>query len=160
VAYALRIYIMNYFKNTSRDKAPRDNRAFFAWEQMAAAATMTIAFLVTYAVAPTSELRAAVDTPHPAWALATTSGLAYGLVAFFSVFIFMFKGRTATFAGLVNRLTSLLAGTFGTLLVALFFGGRWPEITDWISLCFVLAAVACLAHAERQTEKQRARVAA
>src|ERR1051325_4501443 len=31
------------------------------------------------------------------------------MVAFFSVFIFMFKGRTATFAGLVNRLTSLAA---------------------------------------------------
>ena len=45
------------------------------------------------------------------------SGIPYGAVAFFSVFIFMFQGRTATFAGLVNRLTSLIAGTTATLLL-------------------------------------------
>jgi hypothetical protein len=122
---------------------------------MAAAITMLLAFGVVLAVSSASQqrvlvdLRAAVVAPHPAWSLALLSGLAYGLVAFFSVFIFMFKGRTATFAGLVNRLTSLLAGTTATLLFALFFGGQWPVLADWISLGFILAAVACLAWAER-----------
>ncbi len=162
VAYALRIYIMNYFKNTSVGSAPRDNRAFFAYEQLSAAATMLLGFAAAYVLAPTSdgrvlhELRAAVEAPHRAWLAASASGLAYGMVGFFSVFIFMFKGRTATFAGLVNRLTSLVAGTTATLIVAAFFGGRWPGSADWISLGFILAAVACLVHAERANASARA----
>jgi hypothetical protein len=72
------------------------------------------------------------------------------MVAFFSVFIFMFKGRTATFAGLVNRLTSLIAGTTATLVFGLVFGGRLPGLTDWVSLCFILGAVAFLTIAERR----------
>ncbi|RZA06570.1 MAG: hypothetical protein EOP11_09985 [Proteobacteria bacterium] len=65
-----------------------------------------------------------------------------------SFWIFMFQGRTSTFAGLVNRLTSLVAGTFATLLFALFFAGKWPKPLDWISLGFILVAVLFLARAE------------
>jgi drug/metabolite transporter (DMT)-like permease len=78
------------------------------------------------------------------------AGTAYGLVAFFSVFIFMYKGRTATFAGLVNRLTSLVAGTAATLIFAVVFGGKLPKPADWVSLGFILVAVAFLARAERR----------
>ena len=78
------------------------------------------------------------------------AGTAYGLVAFFSVFIFMYKGRTATFAGLVNRLTSLVAGTAATLIFAVVFGGKLPKPADLVSLGFILVAVAFLARAERR----------
>jgi hypothetical protein len=92
----------------------------------------------------------AVHTPHPQWAPAALGGLPYGIVAFFSVFLFMFKGRTATFAGLVNRLTSLVAGTSATVLFHLAFGGKAPSNEDWLSLLFILIAVGFLAAAERR----------
>ncbi len=62
----------------------------------------------------------------------------------------MFKGRTATFAGLVNRLTSLIAGTAATLLFALIWDGEYPEAEDWITLGFILIAVAFLSKAEKK----------
>ena len=71
-------------------------------------------------------------------------------MAFFSVFLFMFKGRTATFAGLANRLTSLLAGTTATLFFHFAFGGKFPETQDWVSLAFIFIAVGFLWRAERK----------
>src|SRR5207249_4900259 len=81
---------------------------------------------------------------------AILAGLPYGLVAFFSVFIFMFKGRTATFAGLVNRLTSLVAGTTATVLCALLFRLNFPKAQDWASLGLILVAVWFLSRAEQK----------
>lgn len=118
VAYAVRIYLMNYFKNTRRAGVEQDNKGFFALEQL--------------------------------------SSSAFGGVAVFSVFIFMFKGRSATFAGLVNRLTSLVAGIAATLGSALVFGGSWPSSRDWVALGFILAAVAALTRAERRRAALRA----
>jgi drug/metabolite transporter (DMT)-like permease len=86
---------------------------------------------------------------HPSWT-AILSGVPYGIVAFFSVFIFMFKGRTATFAGLVNRLTSLLAGTAATLLLFVFFKTEFPSVKDWLSVAFILIAVYFLTRAEKR----------
>src|SRR5208337_879986 len=111
-----------------------NNNGFFAIEQISASAAMLIAgVLLFYASGWTSgasrtlsKFHTAFINPHPIWPWATISGLAYGMVAFFSVFIFMFKGRTATFAGLVNRLTSLVAGTTATLLSFFIFGGKFP----------------------------------
>lgn len=66
----------------------------------------------------------------------------------------MFKGRTATFAGLVNRLTSLIAGTAATLLFAVIWGGKFPKTEDWITLGFILVAVAFLTKAEKKRTKE------
>ena len=57
---------------------------------------------------------------------------------------------TATFAGLVNRLTSLVAGTTSTLVVYVLFGGKLPKTQDWVSLGLILVAVAFLTRAERR----------
>jgi drug/metabolite transporter (DMT)-like permease len=92
----------------------------------------------------------AIARPHPQWAPATLAGVAYGMVAFFSVFIFMFKGRTATFAGLVNRLTSLVAGTAATLISYFIFQDKFPSSADWIALGLIFIAVAFLSAAERK----------
>ena len=74
----------------------------------------------------------------------------FGVVAFFSVFIFMFKGRTATFAGLVNRLTSLVAGTVATLIAWAALDRKAPKIEDWASLGLVLVAVYFLTRSEKR----------
>ena len=155
IAYAVRLYIMNYFKNTRQPGETFDNRAYFAFEQVAATvAIVAIGLLVFFgprlfgwsAPAVLAFHRAAQRLDGPAIA----SGIPFGLVAFFSVFLFMFQGRTATFAGVVNRLTSLLAGTTATLLLAAFFRQKPPTPQDWASFVFILVAVAFLARAERR----------
>ncbi|MBU6427503.1 MAG: hypothetical protein KGR26_00690, partial [Cyanobacteria bacterium REEB65] len=100
--------------------------------------------------APIVAFHDAIAIPHPAWFPASIVGAFFGLVAFFSVFIFMFKGRTATFAGLVNRLTSLLAGTTATLLSFFIYKAAFPGAADWASLALILIAVAFLSRAERR----------
>ena len=92
---------------------------------------------------------------HPD-AAALVAGIPYAAVAFCSVFILMFEGRTATFAGLVNRLTSLLAGTTATLVLWLAFGMRFPTAQDWVSVAFILVAVGFLSVAERRRTAEKA----
>jgi hypothetical protein len=153
-AYMVRIYIMNYFKNTRGKGVPLDNQGFFAVEQIAASITMISLVAGFYFVAPSlgwsgqtlQDFRAGVE--HLDWK-AVLAGVPFGIVAFFSVFIFMFKGRTATFAGLVNRLTSLLAGTAATLFMFFVFHSKFPSAQDWLSVVFILVAVYFLTRAEK-----------
>ncbi len=154
-AYTIRIYIMNYFKNTRAKGVPLDNQGFIGVEQIAASLTMAgmVALFFFGAPAfgwtskPIVDFRAAVTQPSLG---AFLTGLPYGALAFFSVFIFMFKGRTATFAGLVNRLTSLLAGTAATLLMFFVFKAKFPSVQDWVSVGFILVAVYFLSLAEKR----------
>jgi hypothetical protein len=164
VSYAIRIYIMNYFKNTRPKGAPLDNTGYFGLEQIAASLTMVLMALVVFLgprafpswlEAPqVASFITSVRQPAPGWLWAALSGLAFGLVAFFSVFIFMFKGRTATFTGLLNRLTSLVAGTTATVLGHWLFQSRLPSLQNWISLGFVLVAVAFLTSAEQRRARE------
>jgi len=158
VAYSIRIYIMNYYKNTHARVHRQDNRQFFGVEQLAASATLILGGLLVFHSpklfgwsGPVVELyRDSFLQPHPDRLWAAVSGTAFGAVAFFSVFLFMFKGRTATFAGLVNRLTSLVAGTTATLIFAFAFGGRFPGGRDWLSLGLIGIAIGFLTVAERR----------
>jgi len=156
VAYAIRIYVMNYFKNTRAKGVPLDNKGFFAVEQVAATLSMIVIVAIILATGSADprivELDRAVSDLQP---IAILSGVPYGAVAFFSVFIFMFKGRTATFAGLVNRLTSLVGGVVATLLLAALFGLKWPSLQDWVSVLFIGIAVGFLARAERRRSAER-----
>ncbi|MEK9136567.1 MAG: hypothetical protein AAB393_05545 [Bacteroidota bacterium] len=164
IAYSIRIYIMNYYKNTRAKGVKLDNNGFFAIEQITATATMVT---VGYALFKSPGWFDSVETqillfhnsfadPRPFWPWAILAGVAYGLVAFFSVFIFMFKGRTATFAGLVNRLTSLVAGTAATLVSFFAFQGKFPKVQDWVSLVFILIAVGFLSRAEQKRIRELA----
>ncbi|MHC4390968.1 MAG: hypothetical protein ACYS22_06580 [Planctomycetota bacterium] len=161
VAYAIRIYIMNYFKHTRPPGVAKDNRGFFGIEQITATVTLLCVTALVFAIAPRVPqieqlgiLRQAIVSPEAAWPGATASGVAFGAAAFFSVFLFLYPGRTATFAGLVNRLTSLVAGTTATLIFATAFGGRFPATRDWISLTVIGAAVGFLARAERRRTRE------
>lgn len=92
------------------------------------------------------------------WAAIVISGIPFGVSAFFSVFLFMFKGRTATFAGLVNRLTSLIAGTSATLLVFwLIKDQKPPKIEDWLGLVLMLVAIYFIGRAEKKRSSELAR---
>jgi hypothetical protein len=158
VAYSIRIYIMNYYKNTRARGVRLDNNGFFAIEQIAASVVMFAVGMGLFRAADwfgatndqVTFFHASFIDPNSFWFWAVVSGMAYGMVAFFSVFIFMFKGRTATFAGLVNRLTSLVAGTAATLVSYFAFAGKFPKTQDWMSLAFILVAVGFLSRAERK----------
>lgn len=158
LAYLVRIYIMNYFKNTRGKGVKQDNKGFFAIEQISASVAMGLVAVfillvpsLTSWTTPNLQLfNGAIRDPKPMWGWATLAGGFYGLVAFCSVFIFIFKGRTATFAGLVNRLTSLLAGTTATLIAYWFLQQKFPTLEEWCALGLILVAVGFLAFAERR----------
>jgi hypothetical protein len=159
LAYFLRIYIMNYYKNTRGKGQKQDNKGFFAVEQAAASATI-LAALLLIAAWPAGGTGLASSLQHNLWSPSrylpgeVLAGAAYGIVAFFSVFIFMFKGRTATFAGLANRLTSLAAGTAATLLFAVFFNGKYPRTEDWLSLVLIIVSVGFMTRAELKRTRE------
>jgi hypothetical protein len=165
VAYAIRIYIMNYFKNTRPKGVKQDNKGYYAIEQFSAAFVMIIVATLVFFLPELFGLnkffiqgstnilffyRKAFIDPLSVWPTAILAGTAFGAVSFFSVFIFMYKGRTATFAGLVNRLTSLVAGTFSTLMFCATCRGAFPKIMDWLSLLFILIAVGFITKAEKK----------
>jgi hypothetical protein len=156
LSYFIRLYIMNYYKNTRGKGVPQDNKGFFAIEQFATSSTLVIIGVVLFfalrgmTLPPAMQYHEAFTMPSIHWPWEIVAGFAYGVAAFFSVFLFLFKGRTATFAGLVNRLTSLVAGTAATLLFAFFFGGKLPSISEWISLLLIFVAVGFLSKADRR----------
>jgi len=155
VAYSIRIYIMNFYKNTRGKGVPLDNTGFFAYEQIFATVGM-VAMATFFFLSPTmfgwtdSRLNEFHEAVTHLQLLPVLSGIPFGAVAFFSVFLFMFPGRTATFAGLVNRLTSLVAGTTATVLLAIFFGNKMPTTQEWLSLGFIFVAVYFLTRAEKK----------
>jgi hypothetical protein len=153
-AYALRIYLMNWFKLTRPPGSPANNKAFFAIEQLAASGVLGLVvlgiLLIPTAIPQIAVMRGAMVSPHPSALAAIGAGTVYGVVALFSVFLFMFRGRSATFAGLVNRLTSLVAGTAASVVSWWAFGARAPSALDVGSLALVLVAVGFLARADRR----------
>jgi len=161
-AYAIRIYIMNYFKNTRPPGVKLDNQGFLGNEQISASITLILGAVVLFnapswfgATAPQiTQFVGAIKAPRADWPWAFLSGTSFGIVAFFSVFIFMFKGRTATFAGLVNRLTSLVAGTTSTLVVWAALGGKPPKGHDWGALALIFVAVYFLTRAEKRRAEE------
>jgi len=160
-AYAIRLYLMNYFKNTRRGPRDADNRAYFALEQISASIVIFGSMaLIWWGVGHWGWAESRIVTAHDAVAhpdlAGVLSGLPFGFVAFFSVFLFMFQGRTATFAGLVNRLTSLLAGTAATLILAFGWGQRPPAPTEWAAFVFILVAVGFLSRAEQKRSAETA----
>ena len=162
LAYGVRIYLMNRFKLGRSDARPLDSKAFFAVEQIVCSVTLVLALVLLAGMGAKSSEQTALVTVYQAAtfstdgaALATLSGFAFGFAAFFSVFLFLFKGRSATFNGLVNRLTSLVAGTVATLVFAVGFKGAYPSVDDWIALGLIGVAVFFLTLAEREIHAKR-----
>lgn len=165
VAYSIRLYIMNYYKNTRPKGAVYDTKGFFAIEQIASTLFIVIAGFVYYHIAYVDQtvanytktfayqFKSAFQNMPKEWLMIVLSGVPFGIAAFFSVFLFMFKGRTATFAGLVNRITSLTAGTTSTILIYLFFqnmGFKKPKNEDWVALILIFIAIYFLSKAEKK----------
>lgn len=154
-AYFIRLYFMNYYRNTRAKGVPQDNKGFFAIEQITAGFVLLLVGLGLYHFTNSDVkqivlFKEAFIAPSIHWRWEIIAGVFFGAQAFLSVFLFMFKGRTATFSGLVNRLTSLIAGTASTLVVHFALGGRFPDQKDWLSLVFIFIAVGFLSVAEKK----------
>ena len=124
VAYSIRIYIMNFYKNTRGKGVPLDNTGFFAYEQIFATVGMVVMgafFFLSPAMFGWTDVR--LGEFHAALThlqlLPVLSGIPFGAVAFFSVFIFMFPKKIAT-----------------------------PQ--EWLSLGFIFVAVYFLTRAEKK----------
>ena len=161
LAYFIRLYIMNYYRNTRPKGVPQNNKGFFAVEQITAGVVLLAGGFALYHFANPDVKQLALFkdvlvTPTVQWNWEVAAGAFFGAQAFFAVFIFMFKGRTATFSGLVNRLTSLIAGTVSTLIVYFTLGGKFPGEKDWVSLLFIFVAVGFLTVAERKRTRELA----
>jgi len=162
VAYTIRLYIMNYYKNTRPKGSVYDMKGFFAIEQIASTITLIlIGFLyyyfskVDFSIPDYSktfayQFKFAFNNVPDKWFWIVLSGFPFGAAAFFSVFLFMFKGRTATFAGLVNRISSLVAGTFSTIIVVALFGIGKVKSEDWVALIFIFIAIYFMSKAEKK----------
>lgn len=161
-AYSIRLYIMNYYKNTRPKGAIYDTKGFFAIEQIASTLFIVIVGVVYYYSANVDislpnytktfayQFKNSFDNVPDKWAMIIGSGIPFGIAAFFSVFLFMFKGRTATFAGLVNRVTSLVAGTASTIFLWLFFDMKKPKNEDWAALLLIFVAIYFMSLAEKR----------
>ncbi|HOJ85928.1 MAG TPA: hypothetical protein PLD81_07535 [Elusimicrobiales bacterium] len=161
-AYSIRLYIMNYYKNTRPKGAIYDTKGFFAIEQIASTLFIVIVGVVYYYSVNVDismpnytktfayQFKDSFDNVPDKWAMIILSGIPFGIAAFFSVFLFMFKGRTATFAGLVNRVTSLVAGTASTIFLWLFFDMKKPKNEDWAALLLIFVAIYFMSLAEKR----------
>jgi hypothetical protein len=162
VAYTIRIYIMNYYKNTRPKGSIYDMKGFFAIEQIASTLTLlVIGFfyyyfskvdfsILDYSKTFAYQFKFAFNNVPDKWLFIILSGFPFGMAAFFSVFLFMFKGRTATFAGLVNRISSLVAGTVSTILVVVLFGIGKIKGEDCVALIFIFIAIYFMSRAEKK----------
>jgi len=155
-SYAIRLYVMNYYKNTRSPDVEHDSKGYFALEQISG----TVAFLLIVVVMwlglnylGWSDPRALAyqsAISHWDWNPIFWTGAASGLAVLCSTMIFLFKGRTATFVGLLNRLTSLLAGVVATLVFAIGFGGKYPDLRQWVSVGLIILAFYLLTRAEKR----------
>jgi hypothetical protein len=162
LAYLVRLYIMNRAKLLGIAGKSLDQRLYFGVEQLFASGFLfllgTLFFIFEFtATGSTGKLGLdfynTIASPHPSWLSASIAGTPYGFVALFSVFLFLYPGKSATFTGVTNRLVSLIGGTASSLILFAFFGAPFPPKEDWVALGFILGAIALLASGGK-TEKK------
>lgn len=150
IPYGIRIYILSRFKTKV------DHKAIFGIEQIFSAVTVIIvsavfisAFKAGWEQIQVVEFARGFEDPS---LIAILIGAPYGIGAFFSVFLFLYKGGTATFNITINRLTSLFAGTIATLIFYFVFDGKAVKAHQWLALAVVFVAIAFLTWAGKRRE--------
>jgi hypothetical protein len=154
IAYLIRLYIMNRAKLQGIAGQKLDQRLYFGIEQMFASGFLFLIGATVYLLEllnPAStgklgiEFSQTIANPNTHWIEASFAGTPYGFVAIFSVFLFLYPGKSATFTGVTNRLVSLIGGTASSLILYLAFDAPFPPLEDWYALAFILLAIIFLA---------------
>jgi hypothetical protein len=163
IAYFVRLYIMNHAKLKGiAGKANLDQKLYFGIEQLFASGTVfglsLILFLSEHFIPNSTgklgmEFYQALSSPHSSWIQAALAGTPYGFVAIFSVFLFLYPGKSATFTGVTNRLVSLIGGTAASLILYALFDADFPPFEDWVALLFILISIALLAWGSHSEKK-------
>lgn len=159
-SYAIRLFIMNYYKLKAKQRGEHgDVLAFFSIEQ--AFAVVVIILVGGFFIASPDmlgwdhkQLLRVVKGFHNPQFWPILAGVFFGAAAIPSVMLFMFKGRTATFSGLANRLTSLTAGTLATIIICVALSQEFPGYQRWIALGLVLTAIFFLILAEKRYKNE------
>ena len=152
IPYSIRIYIL------SRLKLKADHKALFGIEQLFAAVTVLIAVTTFFLVfkagwQPQQLVDFTRGITNPSL-IAIIIGMPFGVGAFFSVFLFLYKGGTATFNITLNRLTSLIGGTTATLIFHYAFGGKAIKVHNWVALAVIFIAIGFLAWSGKRRTKE------
>lgn len=148
IPYSIRIYIL------SRFKLKADHKALFGIEQLFAAFTVitavTIFLLLFHAGWKPQQLVDFTAGFYNPTLIAIIIGMPFGIGAFFSVFLYLYKGGTATFNITLNRLTSLIGGTTATLIFHYAFGGKAIKAQNWAALGVIFIAIGFLTWAGKR----------
>jgi len=152
VPYSIRIYIL------SRFKLKADHRALFGIEQLFAAVTVIVVVIMFLAFfyagwKPQQLVDFTAGLYNPSL-IAIIIGMPFGIGAFFSVFLFLYKGGTATFNITLNRMTSLIGGTTATLIFHYAFGGKAIKAQNWAALAVVFIAIGFLTWSGKRRAKE------
>ncbi|MBI4126067.1 MAG: hypothetical protein HY465_01095 [Deltaproteobacteria bacterium] len=156
IPYGFRLYILSRFKTKI------DSRAIFGIEQVWAFSACIVGILLTilaftqFGFAPKQVEEFAYGFFNPNFKAMAWS-IPYGLVAVFSVFLFIYKFGSATFNTIVNRLTSLLAGTAASVASFYYLGGKPVAAHEWKALGVVLLAITFLVWADRRRHAEKKR---
>src|SRR5262249_11466928 len=124
-AYVVRIHLMNRYKAGPA----HEDLGYYGAERLTVSASFAIvrlALLIVPCIAPgyAAEVWGSLVSPPPRAGAAAFAGIFQVGVAVFSVLVFLLPARTATFVGVVSRVSSLAAALGATLVLALAFGGK------------------------------------
>lgn len=145
-SYFLRLQLMS---RLAKSPDPTANRRYFVEEQLVAA-PVSVVLLGLLALVPWGGLAEQVRTGFtevpgsPALLAAVCVGAASQGVGIFGTLVFL-DPRENTYAVLVNRAASILAGVVATSLLAWSWGLPWPGVEELVGAGLVLLAMVVLA---------------
>lgn len=157
VFYTWRIYIMGRFKL----KIP--HKVYFGMEQkVSVIAILAASAIVIIAVRYFGwDLKQAIgytrgweNTVSEIGVVGWWVGCYFGIAAFFSVFLYLYKGGNSVFNTTVNRITSLVAGLVSTLIMCYIFHDKPVKPHEWIAFATMGVATVFLALAGMRRQKE------
>lgn len=157
IGYFGRLWIMS---KRSKDDDPEKLRRFFSEEKIVAfPVAITLLFVVSLLGGPQGRELSWGFTQvwtHPQLAFIAATGLMVCLTGVFSGFILL-DARENSYCVPLERSASILAGVFGSALLALFLGGRMPSLAEFAGAGLLILAVTLLWLGPRLRNGARAR---
>jgi drug/metabolite transporter (DMT)-like permease len=144
IGYFGRLWIMS---RVSKDDDPVRLRAFFSEEKIVAfpVAILMLLAVVAFGGRQGAELSWGFVTvwTRPEMLLISLCGLMVCLTGVFSAFILL-NARENSYCVPLERSASILAGIFGSVLLAVFLGGRMPSGAEFAGAGLLIVAVTLL----------------
>jgi hypothetical protein len=146
VGYFGRLWIMS---KVSKDDDPAKLRGFFSEEKIVGFPVAILLLALVIVLAPGSAQGAQVSWGFtegwmsPQLMMITFCGLMICFTGVFSGFILL-DGRENSYCVPLERSASILAGIFGSIILAVWFGGRMPSAAEFTGAGLLIVAVTLL----------------